>query len=37
MTGTGEELFADLGARAQFMEVTEDEGVSSIQMRQSDN
>ncbi len=30
MTGTGEELFAELGTRAQYAEVTETDGVSSI-------
>ena len=30
MTGTGMELFADLGARAQYLEVTEDAGVSQV-------
>ncbi len=31
MTGTGAELFADLNARAQYFEVTEDNGLSSIE------
>ncbi|WP_306115900.1 MULTISPECIES: DNA replication/repair protein RecF [unclassified Roseovarius] len=31
MTGTGDELFAELGARAQHIEVTEDGGLSSVQ------
>jgi DNA replication and repair protein RecF len=30
MTGTGPELFQDLGVRAQSLEVTEAEGISSI-------
>ncbi|WP_127113478.1 DNA replication/repair protein RecF [Shimia sediminis] len=30
MTGTGAELFADLGDRAQYLEVTEEEGISSL-------
>ncbi|MEM7074000.1 MAG: DNA replication/repair protein RecF [Pseudomonadota bacterium] len=30
MTGTGAELFDELGARAQYIEVTEDHGASSI-------
>ncbi len=30
MTGTGPELFAELGARAQYLHVTEDNGVSRI-------
>lgn len=30
MTGTGPELFAELGARAQYMETTETNGVSSL-------
>jgi DNA replication and repair protein RecF len=30
MTGTGMELFADLGTRAQYLEVTEDAGVSQV-------
>jgi DNA replication and repair protein RecF len=30
MTGTGMELFAGLGARAQYLEVTEDAGVSQV-------
>lgn len=30
MTGTGPELFADLGARAQHVIVTENEGVSQV-------
>jgi len=30
MTGTGPELFAELGARAQHIEVTEEEGVSQV-------
>jgi len=29
-TGTGMELFADLGDRAQYLEVTEDAGVSHV-------
>ena len=32
MTGTGSELFAELGDRAQTVEVTEDGGVSSVTM-----
>ncbi|MBA84314.1 DNA replication/repair protein RecF [Thalassobius sp. S69A] len=30
MTGTGPELFADLGRRAQYLEVTETQGVSAV-------
>ena len=30
MTGTGPELFADLGARAQSVEVTEEAGTSRL-------
>jgi len=30
MTGTGPELFEELGPRAQYAEVTETEGVSTI-------
>jgi len=30
MSGTGEELFHDLGDRAQYLEVTEDAGISRI-------
>ena len=30
MTGTGPELFAELGSRAQYAEVTETSGVSSV-------
>ena len=30
MTGTGPELFAELGARAQSLEVTEAEGISQV-------
>ena len=30
MTGTGPELFAELGARAQFFEVTEEAGTSQV-------
>jgi DNA replication and repair protein RecF len=30
MTGTGPELFAELGARAQHVEVTETSGVSQV-------
>lgn len=30
MTGTGVELFTDLGNRAQVLEVTESEGVSAV-------
>ena len=33
MTGTGPELFADLGARAQYIEVTETDGISKIEER----
>lgn len=32
MTGTGAELFEELGARAQYVEVTEADGVSAAQM-----
>ncbi|MDA7423303.1 DNA replication/repair protein RecF [Thalassococcus lentus] len=31
MTGTGPELFDDLGSRAQYIEVTEQEGQSQVQ------
>ena len=31
MTGTGEELFTDLGDRAKYFEVTESNGISSVQ------
>ena len=30
MTGTGPELFAELGPRAQYLEVTDTEGLSSV-------
>ena len=30
MTGTGRELFDELAARAQFVEVTEENGISQI-------
>ena len=30
MTGTGPELFTELGARAQYIEVTDDAGVSAV-------
>jgi DNA replication and repair protein RecF len=30
MTGTGPELFAELGPRAQSLEVTEENGISAI-------
>jgi DNA replication and repair protein RecF len=33
MTGTGEELFGELGARAQYVEVTEIEGQSAVIQR----
>ncbi len=33
MTGTGPELFADLGARAQHFEITETGGISSVSTR----
>jgi len=33
MTGTGPELFADLGPRAQYAEVTETQGASSVTMQ----
>ena len=32
MTGTGPELFAELGGRAQYLEVTEAGGVSAVRM-----
>lgn len=32
MTGTGPELFAELGERAQYLEVTESEGISCVQV-----
>ncbi|MCE8458561.1 DNA replication and repair protein RecF, partial [Rhodovulum sulfidophilum] len=31
MTGTGAELFAGLGARAQYLEVRETDGTSQIE------
>ncbi|MDU8929603.1 DNA replication/repair protein RecF [Alisedimentitalea sp. MJ-SS2] len=31
MTGTGPELFAELGERAQYLEVTENDGTSRVQ------
>lgn len=31
MTGTGPELFAELGERAQYLEVTDTDGVSAVQ------
>ena len=33
MTGTGPELFADLGDRAQYLEVLEDAGISRFEQR----
>ncbi len=33
MTGTGPELFGELGDRAQYIEVTEADGVSKVQQR----
>jgi DNA replication and repair protein RecF len=33
MTGTGPELFADLGRRAQYAEVTETSGLSALAPR----
>ena len=33
MTGTGAELFADLGVRAQYVEVTENAGTSALTQR----
>jgi len=33
MTGTGPELFAELGPRAQYLEVTETDGVSQVSER----
>ncbi len=30
MTGTGPELFAELGERAQHLEVTDDAGASNV-------
>ena len=30
MTGTGAELFTDLGDRAQYLEVTEEDGISTL-------
>ncbi|MGH1423941.1 MAG: DNA replication/repair protein RecF [Pseudooceanicola sp.] len=35
MTGTGPELFEELGDRAQYFEVTEDDGASVVAERQS--
>ncbi|GHG82345.1 DNA replication/repair protein RecF [Pseudodonghicola xiamenensis] len=34
MTGTGPELFAELGARAQYLEVTEEAGESHVERRE---
>ena len=31
MTGTGPELFESLGARAQYVEVTEEDGLSQVE------
>ena len=33
MTGTGPELFESLGARAQYVEVTEEDGLSQVERR----
>ena len=33
MTGTGPELFSDLGDRAQYLEVTDSDGISKIELR----
>ena len=33
MTGTGPELFAELGERAQYLEVTDHDGLSEVQVR----
>ncbi|GAA6164710.1 DNA replication/repair protein RecF [Pelagimonas sp. KU-00592-HH] len=33
MTGTGPELFSDLGDRAQYLEVTDSDGISNIDLR----
>ncbi len=33
MTGTGPELFDDLGPRAQYLSVTEDRGTSAVSQR----
>lgn len=33
MTGTGRELFADLGNRAQYLEVTDTDGLSTVHMQ----
>jgi len=35
MTGTGPELFAELGDRAQYVEVTEDKGLSHIARKET--
>lgn len=35
MTGTGPELFAELGSRAQYLEVTEVDGTSSVAEREA--
>jgi DNA replication and repair protein RecF len=35
MTGTGPELFAELGDRAQFVEVTETAGTSAVTRRET--
>jgi DNA replication and repair protein RecF len=32
MTGTGPELFAELGQRAQSLAVTDDNGTSTVEM-----
>jgi DNA replication and repair protein RecF len=32
MTGTGPELFAELGERAQYLEVADTDGVSAVKM-----
>ncbi len=34
MTGTGPELFEELGERAQYLEVTETEGISAVEQRE---
>ncbi|MGR3583386.1 MAG: DNA replication/repair protein RecF, partial [Pseudooceanicola nanhaiensis] len=35
MTGTGPELFSDLGPRAQYLEVTESGGESAVAEREA--
>ena len=35
MTGTGAELFAELGDRAQYVEVTETDGQSIVAQKET--